>query len=552
MRYLAALLALLLPVEASAQVVYGVPALHGGTIDGATITGSNIGASDASAANVTPTGGIAPRTLAKRFADVINAVDYATCDGSTTTTTSLQSAIAAAAGKARVYIPPGVTCVSGSVSLPSNTYLVIDGTLKLAAATNASLVRVASNATNVVVEGSGTIDGNKTAQTSGTSAGIDNQGSPTYVWIRGLTITNVQNWPVNLTNVTHAWLSQVTMKDSGNSPEFAIASSDCWADHLSITNITNDQGFAFYGATHHCGISSSYVAGGHAHGIAVMNDSAQTGIPHDITITGNVVTGNLASGVFVSKGSGSLGNPYNVVITGNDLTGNNQGNITSYGGVYLFSATNVNISGNSISRDGNGSNGSTGIFISTNVNFVSITGNTIFDEGQGGTNGVGFTPAAASGSVLLADNLFYDDQTPQTMAFDTTGTVGGSYRILNNTFGATIGSPSNTMIPAADTQFEAPIGSTYATLSPTNGANVTLGNYASGYNLTNAGTVAAFTLTMPTNPPKYWTVSVQCDGVITAFTVAANAGQTITGAPTACAAAQVYKWRYVGTVWKPY
>ena len=46
--------------------------------------------------------------------------------------------------------------------------------------------QMASGASNVLIEGAGTLDGDRANQ-AGTSAGVSNAGSPTSVTVRGLT-----------------------------------------------------------------------------------------------------------------------------------------------------------------------------------------------------------------------------------------------------------------------------------------------------------------------------------------------------------------------------
>jgi hypothetical protein len=126
-----------------------------------------------------------------------------------------------------VYVPnTGAACAVGNLQIPSSTVLVVDGTMILASGANAMMPQLANSASTVLIVGVGTLDGNRANQT-GISAGVSNAGSPTNVTVRGLTLGNRENWPVNLTNASHAWLSRPKMTNSGNTPEFAIASSDC-------------------------------------------------------------------------------------------------------------------------------------------------------------------------------------------------------------------------------------------------------------------------------------------------------------------------------------
>jgi hypothetical protein len=373
----------------------------------------------------------------------------AACDGSTKDTAAIQATINLAAGRARVYVPRGVTCMVGTLALPSSTDLAIDGTLQLLPRTNGDLLVANNNATNITVEGSGTLNGNASAQTGGFSGGFGNLGTLTYFWWRGLTSTNFQNSPFGPTNATHAWVSNAVFSNSGNSVGFSEASSDCWADNIHISDIA-DEGYAFYGGVSNCGIANSIISGVVGAGISVLNDSGQTAANSNIVISNNILTGNGFSGVDVDTGAGATAQHSGIVIAGNRISGNNTGNHAGSGGIKLNNVANVTISANNISKDGTGSNGAIGVNLSSaSVTGVSAAGNIIYDEGQGNTLGVGISDASAT-NVLLADNLIYDDQGTQTMAFGINGTAGAKTQVLNNSLGPVIGA-SNNLTPIADT-----------------------------------------------------------------------------------------------------
>lgn len=80
--------------------------------------------SNANSAEVTATGSTTARTLANRFADVINVRDFgAKGDGTTDDTSALNAAMTAATGKT-LFIPAGTYLISDSLGIPSNTTVV--------------------------------------------------------------------------------------------------------------------------------------------------------------------------------------------------------------------------------------------------------------------------------------------------------------------------------------------------------------------------------------------------------------------------------------------
>lgn len=391
---------------------------------------------------------------------VWNARDYGVqCDGSTDDTTAAQAAITAASGKAVLVFPKtGSNCIVGQLSVPSNSILQIDASFFLKAGNNQTILYVVSNFVNVDIHGTGTLDGNQANQT-GTSGGIQVlPGAGTNFSAAGLTITDVKNWPVNITGITYARLSYLTLTNSGNSPEFAVGCNSCFADHLHIDHINSDYGFAFYGGVFNSGISFSEVENSGAGGIVVLNDSGQAAINHDIMIQGNTVHGNVSTGIESASGPvGGNGNNTSITIVGNRVFNNNTGNGTGHADISLTAVSISNVMGNTIGPSGNGSNGITGIGLSAFTNTVLITGNTIFNEGVGGTNGVGISLGAAPQVVIAGNNIFDNNQAGSlTMAFALNGTWGANSTGMNNNMGPTIGTSDNSTRVATTTIAESP------------------------------------------------------------------------------------------------
>lgn len=109
---------------------------------------------DADDAEVTATGSTTARTLANRFADVINVKDFgAKGDGTTDDTSALNAAMTAATGK-MLFIPAGTYLTSTGLRIPSNTEVFGAGrtttTIKLTA--DSFAIPCVTNAANVVGE----------------------------------------------------------------------------------------------------------------------------------------------------------------------------------------------------------------------------------------------------------------------------------------------------------------------------------------------------------------------------------------------------------------
>ena len=95
-------------------------------------------------------------------------------------------------------------------------------------------------------------------------------------------------------------------------------------------------------------------------------------------------------------------------------------------------------------------------------------------------------------------------------------------------------------------------GSQYRAV-PTAGASFTIPDNVTNYVMIPAGTLATLTLTMPPNPVFGQVQRITSSATITALTLTANAGQTISNAPTAITVSTTapygYAFVYLGTTW---
>lgn len=382
---------------------------------------------------------------------ILNAQDFgAKCDGvagsGTDDTAAIQAAITASANGSRLIIPnTGKQCIVGQLLLPSNTDLEVNAYLFLKPGNFQAVLEMQANVSNIYVHGTGTLDGNRTNQT-GTSSGFQGlPGTNTNVTLTGLTIVHIKNFPVSINQTNGAWVSYVTISDAGNAPGFAVNCNSCWADHLRITNVFGDYGWAFYGGVTNSGITNSDISGSGAGGIVVLNDSGQAAICADILIENNLVHGNVSSGIEVSSGPvGGNGDNQRITIVGNRAYGDNTGNGTGHAEILLPAVSVSNVMGNTIGPGGNGSNGISGIALSAFSNTLLISGNTIFNMGVGGTNGVGIS-LGSSPQVVIANNNCFDNQGTMTMAFCLNGNWGANSSAMNNNLGPTIGVADNSV-----------------------------------------------------------------------------------------------------------
>jgi hypothetical protein len=122
------------------------------TVTGDATVGGDLTVTGAIAGNVTSTGSTTARSLATRFADVVNVKDYgAVGDGVTDDTTAIQTALDS--GEARVFIPEGTYNIATTLDIPSNVQLIGSGYNTVLKSTSASAVRIIelTSKTNVTI-----------------------------------------------------------------------------------------------------------------------------------------------------------------------------------------------------------------------------------------------------------------------------------------------------------------------------------------------------------------------------------------------------------------
>jgi hypothetical protein len=85
----------------------------------------------------------------------------------------------------------------------------------------------------------------------------------------------------------------------------------------------------------------------------------------------------------------------------------------------------------------------------------------------------------------------------------------------------------------------------YSKQVPTTGFSITIANTVNSLILNPAGTLATGTVTMPATPQDGQTVTIASTQIVTALTVSANTGQTLSGTITTIAANGFATWQYV-------
>lgn len=364
-------------------------------------------------------------------------------DGVTDSTSAIQTALDDCAGLKPVWIPAasGHYIISGQITVPANTHLIIDGYLFLKAGTNQSMFLLAQNGSNFVIEGAGTLDGNSASNgtfgsngTGGIVTTYYSAGGNSVIRIRGLTITSWSSWPVNISGgCSDVQVVNCTFTDNSNAAEFVGVTDGIFSRCHAYSNVDSD-GIALNGGCVACGIYDCICHdNGTANGILIQNGT-NAYVPdaelanHDIVVSGCICYNNGSGGITAISGLASKVNHYNIQIIGCDCYANNQSNAAGpNGGISLNDAENVVVSGCASHHNGNGSAECAGITMLDNSLNISVVGCRIYDNGQGGTAGDGIYIGSAVTDVLVQGTKIFDDQATPTQQYGLTG--GGGARI---------------------------------------------------------------------------------------------------------------------------
>lgn len=370
--------------------------------------------------------------LSSKLRQTVCVTDFGVVDdptGVNVTANSLAylSAIAATSGQARLHHPANMTVIINPMVIKVPTHLILDGTIMLARDTNASVIELQSS--NVVIEGQGTIDGNRTGQVGGvgtalagitanctlTSAAMplppSNPVTISNILIRGITIKSVFNWPISLGYISNCRVEGCTFYDSASSPQFIFSADNSWFLNNHVYDIT-DGGFVFYQGNRYCGAIGNIVHDCHD-GIGVYCDNDQMSADMFLTIQGNIVYNNRDSGIgLTTGGSNPVLLQQRVAICGNVLSNNNTGGRDGGGSIGIVGSQGVLIDGNLIFGDGNGTTTLTpsySIFVDSVSSFITIQNNIIGDCGSSSAKGTGIYLATPNNCAVI-NNGFYNTQ----------------------------------------------------------------------------------------------------------------------------------------------
>lgn len=376
------------------------------------ITAADLDAAFDAVSNPIATNTVSQRSLGDRFAERLSVRDFgAAGDGVSNDTIAVQQAINAAAGTAPVWIPPNMICSVTGLTIGSDTHLILEGQLKLATAANTALLTVTNGALNVHISGTGTLDGNRAAQTGGVNCPGIYAVSAAHLLIENITIANCRNSPVFFWGCNDGTLRNLNLVYSGNRVQFANGCSNCVARDLFISNI-DDAGFSFYSGNYSCTISGCVIQNCVGDAIDVLCDGGAKPPNHDLLITNNVALGNGGGIVSILAAFGGTGNHTGIVIAGNRGSDNRAGG-GLLGSIHLSACQNITVQNNSIGPDGRAGIGATaGISVDAGTgvaDIITITGNHIIDQGTGkAASGFGMTFANLPTNVVVMNNVVRD------------------------------------------------------------------------------------------------------------------------------------------------
>ncbi|MGI4976241.1 MAG: hypothetical protein ACRYG6_04780 [Janthinobacterium lividum] len=373
-------------------------------------------------------------------------------NGTSNDTAAVQAAIAAAHGRAVVWLRASGTYSTNQINLGSGDHIVIDGHLIEAAGTGTNLLS-SGTASNVIIEGSGIVDGNRANVTvpSGQTAACINLYAVTGGYVRGaggrLTITNCPNYPINAwNNAANIDISYIEASNSGNSLECAAGVVGCYIDHIYAHNIS-DYAVSFYGGVTKGVLTNSRLDNNLAGGFSVLDDSGQPAPDSDILVQGNTASLNSGNG-FTVFNSNTYPNHANVRFVGNYAYGNNQGLQSNYGGFSLQGCDNCLVADNESSSSSVGTTGTGGISVGFNIvsgNGITVSNNRSLQEGNGKNYGICYQMFGAVTRLHMEGNDCTDNLNPHVVTFAYNGGFGNNTRgqFLLNSAGLTIGTPFN-------------------------------------------------------------------------------------------------------------
>lgn len=347
-------------------------------------------------------------------------------DAGTDDTLAIQSAVNVAANGGIVYIPKGTFIVS-NINVPSNTHLIIDGVVMLKNGANNHVITIANGCHDIIIEGRGSLNGNKAGQYINTLACIygsfDGATCDTYnIKISGLNIYGSKNWGINL-SAKNSIIEKCIIHDNTNMSFFGPKSENVVIDGCITYNVSPDWGIGFYGGVVNGTMTRCIAYNCALAALGVLADVAQPTGSKNILIS-NCIAFNSTIGIGVQG-------PHDGVVVSNCLSyDNTSGAPTESGGINIGGSKNVLVTGNICTK-----NVFASVVIQSTVSDVDIRDNRFI-------NGVGvFFTFANANHVYICDNVFDDTQAVVTTNsfVNLAGTsVASEVYITNNTFGRNV------------------------------------------------------------------------------------------------------------------
>lgn len=351
---------------------------------------------------VLATGATTARTLGAMAADNPTGATFGVLPDTTgaiapSNTANFQTALT---NSVRLSIPSNLSFqTNAATTLPENNgRLELDGTIKLAANSNSSVLALGGN---TIMQGIGVLDGNKSGNPSSPAnvAILSNIYNESNIVVRDVTLQNGFGWNFNMGGYSGTIVSRIVFDNvrsigGSDAPEFFNATaSGFWRGN--VTGGT-DYGIAFYGD-----VSASFVCDSYFNNntgfasIGCYSDSGQPNPCSNNIFSRNIIL-NATIGIAHVVSSG--GNHTNILTYDNLIVGASN-----------FAIDIGNVAGSETSRNYIFGPSTKGVVVQGSSSGTRISNNR-FRE----INGTAITQAGG-GSLLIDGNYFDDDQTTPTL-----------------------------------------------------------------------------------------------------------------------------------------
>ena len=368
--------------------------------------------------------------------------------------------------------------ITGPLFVYSNTHVIQNGLLTLNYAwpptvEQRGMYTIVDNAHDVIIEGTGTLDGGDPVYTTPTvhccMAGIVSGGpvvgaddaNVNDITVRGLTVRNVTQWGIALTGATNVRIDGVTVYNTRNSSGVGFKVRDAIVTNSRFYNIL-DVCFSLYRGVEDSIVSSTITDECQGGGISVFSDWADC-LPPPLFSRNIVLNNNIAAGKNDVMGTGG----FDVLGNGLDGESSESTSITFsiahshyLGGIGMAPVKGGLIAGN-LTHDSGSSGWSAGINL-LGAKGVLVSGNSSFDQGYGTTTGLGLhadtfpatpaiplnvcgqevpaMPAVTIERLAVLDNYYYDSHSAApTMLNAFKGAATAPVVVAGNTYAPLIG-----------------------------------------------------------------------------------------------------------------